>query len=114
MSLRSRRILYLVLTLLCLMGVTQAQADGIEDFVNQQFDKSGFVDSIDVTANTIVVDDRLYFFSANTPVFDVARKTNSGIRSLSNQMKIGFKTRTLKQPTAPYQQQIIRIWILPQ
>jgi hypothetical protein len=113
MSIRNRRFFSSIVSALCLLAATAVQADGIEDYINQQFDKTGYVNSLDTSANTVVIDDRLYFLSSNVPVFDMTAKTSVNINAVTSLDKIGFKTRALKKPTAPYDQQITRIWILP-
>ena len=89
------------------------QADGIQDFVLSQLDGKGTVNSVDASANKIVIDDRLYILSRTVTVFDVTRRTNSSVSDIKPGNTVGFKAEPLPKPTAPYNQVIVKIWILP-
>lgn len=96
-----------------LMGLATAQADGLQEFVLSQLDGKGKVDSISVGDRRIVIGDRSYVMSRNTSVFDVSRKRNASLRDIKAGDLVGFRSRPLPKPTAPYDQSIVKLWILP-
>ena len=65
---------------------TTAYADGLKDFVLSQLDGKGTVSSVNTNSNRIVIDDVSY---------------------------VVFRAKPLPNPTAPYDQNIVKIWILP-
>lgn len=93
--------------------IATANADGLQDYVVSKLDGQGTVDSINVAAKQIVINDRSYVLSRNVTVFDVKNRRNSSIDRIKVGDTVGFKSRALPQPTAPYDQLIIKIWILP-
>lgn len=93
--------------------ITSAGADSLQDFVLSKLDGKGTVDSINVDEGTIVVNDRSYTLASNVTVFDVKNRRNSSIDQVKAGDSIGFKSRPLAQPTAPYDQLIVKIWVLP-
>jgi hypothetical protein len=96
-----------------LMCLATAQADGLQEFVLSQLDGKGTVDSINTHDNRIVIGDRTYVMSRNTSVFDVSRKRNASVRDIKAGDMVGFRSRPLPKPTAPYDQSIVKLWILP-
>ena len=96
-----------------LMLVATAGADSLQDFVLTKLDGKGTVDSINAQTSQIVINDRSYKLSRNVTVFDVRNRRNSSVDDIKAGDTVGFKSRPLPQPTAPYDQLIIKIWILP-
>ena len=96
-----------------LLPLTLAQADGLQEFVLSQLDGKGTVDSIDVSRQQIVIDDRSYVISRGTTVFDVVNRKNVSLDGIKAGDVVGFKSKPLAKPTAPYDQSLIKIWILP-
>ncbi|NOZ52565.1 MAG: hypothetical protein GXP08_05390 [Gammaproteobacteria bacterium] len=110
--LKLKGMLLLTITMV-LFTLNSAVADELKDFLLSQLDGKGMVDAINVRKHTIIIEDRLYYLSKNVNVFDIRRKTHVSINRLRPRNKIGFKTSALKKPTAPYDQLITRIWLLP-
>ena len=96
-----------------LLPLTLAHADGLQEFVLSQLDGKGIVDSVDVSGQQIVIDDRSYVISRSTTVFDVNRKRSLSLDGIKAGDVVGFKAKPLTKPTAPYDQSLIKIWILP-
>ena len=96
-----------------LLVMATANADSLQDFVLTKLDGKGTVDSINVGSKSIVIDDRQYVLSNNVTVFDVKNRKNSSIDNVKTGDTVGFKSKALSEPTAPYDQLIIKIWILP-
>lgn len=109
----SKKGLWLGLMLILLLPFATAQADGIQNFVLSKLDGKGTVDNINVAENRIVIDDRLYILSGNVTVFDLNRRNNVSVSDIKAGDSIGFKSKPLPKPTAPYDQVIIKLWILP-
>jgi len=101
----------LLLTLALLVGV--AQADGMKDLVRSHLDGKGTVDSVDATNNKIVIADKLYVLSDNVAVFDSIHRQNISVEDIRPGNRVGFKSKPLSKPTAPYDQVIVRLWVLP-
>ena len=97
----------------CFLAIATANADSLQDYVVSKLDGQGTVDSINTQANQIVINDRSYVLSDNTTVFDVKNRRNSSVDKIKVGDTVGFKSKALAQPTAPYDQLIIKIWILP-
>lgn len=98
---------------ICLfISAATASADGIQDYVLTKLDGQGSVDSVDVTNRKIVISDRSYSLSRNVTVFDVSKKRNSSIERVKVGDNVGFKSKPLPNPTAPYDQLIVKLWIL--
>jgi len=89
-----------------------AYSDGLQDLVLSKLDGKGSVDSINVARKTIVVNDRLYSLDNRVTVFDVVNRKNSSIEKVKVGDTVGFKSKALSKPTAPYDQLIVKIWIL--
>ena len=96
-----------------ILPLATAQADGLQEFVLSQLDGRGTVDSVDVSGQRIVIDDRSYTISRSTTVFDVNRKRSVSLDGIKVGDVVGFKAKPLTKPTAPYDQSLIKIWILP-
>lgn len=96
-----------------LLPLTLAQADGLQEYVLSQLDGKGTVDSINVSGQQIVIDDRSYVISRSTTVFDINNKRSVSLDGLKVGDLVGFKAKPLTKPTAPYDQSLIKIWILP-
>ena len=109
----NRKGLILGLLFGLLLPLTLAQADVLQEFVNSQLDGKGTVDSINVSNKQIVIDDMLYVISRGTTVFDVNVKRSVSLDSIKPGDRVGFKSKPLAKPTAPYDQSLIKIWILP-
>ncbi|MGD8560138.1 MAG: hypothetical protein PVH04_10765 [Gammaproteobacteria bacterium] len=92
---------------------TTVNADGLKDFVLSQLDGKGTVSSVNTTDNRIVIDDVSYVVSRTTTVFNVAQKRNGSLRDVQPGDSVGFRAKPLPRPTAPYDQNIVKIWILP-
>jgi len=90
-----------------------AHADGLQEFVLSQLDGKGTVDSVDVSGQRIVIDDRSYVVSRSTTVFDVNKKRSVSLDGIKVGDAVGFKAKPLTKPTAAYDQSLIKIWILP-
>ena len=89
-----------------------AYSDGLQDLVLSKLDGKGSVDSINVARKTIVVNDRLYSLDNRVTVFDVVNRKNSSIDKVKVGDTVGFKSEPLSKPTAPYDQLIVKVWIL--
>lgn len=87
--------------------------NGLKDFVLSKLDGKGTVSSIDVQNLHIVIDDVVYVISRHTTVFDVNKKTRVYLDDIKGGDSVGFKAKPLARPTAPYDQAIVKIWILP-
>jgi len=109
----NKKSLWATLLVGYLLAVTSANADSIQDFVLSKLDGKGTVDSIDLLTDRIVINDRSYKLSGNVTVFDVKNSRNSSVDKIKVGDSVGFKSRPLPQPTAPYDQLIIKLWILP-
>lgn len=109
----NKKHIWAMLIVSYLVLVATAGADSLQDFVLTKLDGKGTVDSINAQTNKIVIDDRSYSLSGNVTVFDVRNKRNSSIENIKVGDSVGFKSRPLPQPTAPYDQLIIKLWILP-
>ena len=109
----NKKRLWSVLLVSCLLMVSAAHADSLQDFVLTKLDGKGTVDSIDLGSMSIVINDRSYQLSDNVTVFDVANRRNSSVENIKTGNSVGFKSRPLPNPTAPYDQLIVKIWILP-
>ncbi len=109
----NKKGLWSVLLVSYLLAMSTANADSLQDFVLTKLDGKGTVDSINVDSMSIVIDDRSYTLSDNVTVFDVKNRRNSSIENVKPGNSVGFKSRPLSKPTAPYDQLIIKIWILP-
>lgn len=96
-----------------LLPLTVAHADSLQEFVLSQLDGKGTVDSVDVPGQRIVIDDRSYVISRGTTVFDVNNKKSISLDGIKIGDVVGFKAKPLTKPTAPYDQSLIKIWILP-
>ena len=96
-----------------LMCLTTANADGIQEFVLSQLDGKGTVSSVNAQNSQIVIDDVLYEVSRTTTVFDVNRKKSVSLSNIKPGDSVGFRSKPLPKPTAPYDQSIIKMWILP-
>jgi len=96
-----------------LLPLTVAHADGLQEYVLSQLDGKGTVDSVDVSGQRIVIDDRAYVISRSTSVFDVNKKRSVSLDGIKAGDAVGFKAKPLTKPTAPYDQSLIKIWILP-
>ncbi|WP_455199901.1 hypothetical protein [Kaarinaea lacus] len=96
-----------------LLSLTAAHADGLEEFVMSQLDGKGTVDSINVAGKQLVIDDRSYVISRSTTVFDVNNRKRVSLDGIKAGDTVGFKSKPLSKPTAPYDQSLIKIWILP-
>jgi uncharacterized protein (AIM24 family) len=96
-----------------LLPLTVAHADGLQEYVLSQLDGKGTVDSVDVSGQRIVIDDRSYVISRSTSVFDVNKKRSMSLDGIKVGDIVGFKAKPLTKPTAPYDQSLIKIWILP-
>ncbi len=103
---------YMVLITI-LLPFSLAHADGLQEFVLTQLDGKGTVDSIDLPGSKIVIDDISYVLSRGTTVFDVNNRKRVSLDGLKPGDFVGFKSKALKKPTAPYDQSLIKIWILP-
>jgi len=103
----------LSLLLALLLPLTIAQADGLQEFVLSQLDGKGTVDSINVSGQQLVIDDRTYVISRSTTVFDVNNRKRVSLDGIKAGDIVGFKSKPLAKPTAPYDQSLIKIWILP-
>jgi len=101
----------LLLTLALMFGI--AQADGMKDLVRGQLDGKGIVDSVDASNNSIVIEDKLYVLSDNVAVFDSIHRQNISADDIKTGSRVGFRSKPLSKPTAPYDQEIVRLWILP-
>jgi hypothetical protein len=101
----------LLLTMALSVAVTNA--DGLQDYVLSKLDGKGTVDSINVAAKNIVIDDQLFALSRTTTVFDVKKRRNSSLENIKQGDRVGFKSKPLSKPTAPFDQLIIKMWILP-
>ena len=109
----NRKGLILGLLFGLLLPLTLAQADVLQEFVNSQLDGKGTVNSINVSSKQIVIDDMLYVISRGTTVFNVNVKRSVSLDSIKPGDRVGFKSKPLSKPTAPYDQSLIKIWILP-
>lgn len=109
----NRKGLTLALLFGLLLPLTFAHADGLQEFVLSQLDGKGSVDSIDVSSKQIVIDDRSYVISRSTTVFDVNNRKRVSLDGIKPGDSVGFKSKPLTKPTAPYDQSLIKIWILP-
>lgn len=109
----NKKGLWSVLLVSYLLVTATANADSLQDFVLSKLDGKGSVDSINVDSMSIVIDDRSYVLSNNVTVFDVKNRKNSSIENVKVGDSVGFKSKALAVPTAPYDQLIIKIWILP-
>jgi hypothetical protein len=96
-----------------LLPLTVAHADSLQEFVLSQLDGKGRVDSVDVSGQRIVIDDRTYVISRSTTVFNVNNKRSVSLDGIKAGDVVGFKARPLTKPTAPYDQSLDKIWILP-
>ena len=96
-----------------LLPLAVVHADGLQEYVLSQLDGKGTVDSVDVSGKRIVIDDRSYVISRNTTVFDVNKKRSVSLDGIQVGDAVGFKAKPLTKPTAPYDQSLIKIWILP-
>jgi len=96
-----------------LLPLTLAHADGLQEFVLSQLDGKGTVDSISLTSQQIVIDDRSYVISRGTTVFDVNNRKRVSLDGIKPGDVVGFKSKPLSKPSAPYDQSLIKIWILP-
>jgi len=103
----------MVFLIMVLLSTNTAATDDLKRFIVSQLDGRGTVDVINVDARIIIVDDRLYQLSKNINVFDVKHKTNVRVGRIRAGNHVGFKTSALKKPTAPYDQLITKIWLLP-
>lgn len=109
----NKKGIWLGLMLAVALPIAAAHADGLKDFVLTQLDGKGTVDNINVDTHVITINDKSYTLSRNVTVFDVVHRTNSSIDSVKLGDNVGFKAQPLPQPTAPYDQLIIKLWILP-
>ena len=109
----NRKSIWATLLVSYLLVIATANADSIQDFVLSKLDGKGTVDSIDLQADRIVINDRSYKLSSNVTVFDVKNSRNSSVDKIKVGDTVGFKSKPLPQPTAPYDQLIIKLWILP-
>ena len=109
----NKKGLWLGMLLALLLPLAVAQADGVKDFVLSQLDGKGTVDSIDVDGRSIVINDRTYTLSRSATVFNVVRRTNSAIDNINAGDNVGFKAKPLPKATAPYDQLIVKLWVLP-
>ena len=103
----------LSLLLALVLLATTVHADGLEEFVLSQLDGKGTVDSINVSGKQLVIDDRTYVISRSTTVFDVNTRKRVSLDGVKAGDSVGFKSKPLSKPTAPYDQSLIKIWILP-
>ena len=110
---QNKKGLWLGMLLAILLPVTVAQADSLKEFVLSQLDGKGTVDNVNVDERKIVIDDSSYSLSKNVTVFNVVRKTNASVDDIKKGDSVGFKSQPLPNPTAPYDQLIIKLWILP-
>lgn len=95
-----------------LLVMATANADSLQDFVLTKLDGKGNVDSINVDSMSIVINDRSYVLSNSVTVFNVKSRTNSSIGKVKSGDSVGFKSKALAVPTAPYDQLIEKIWVL--
>jgi len=109
----NKKSVWVTLFVSYLLLVATAGADGLKDFVLSKLDGKGTVDNITPGANTIVINDVTYTLSSNVTVFDVKNRRNSSIDNIKVGDSVGFKAKPLPQPTAPFDQLIIKLWILP-
>jgi hypothetical protein len=109
----NRKRIVLGLAFGLLLPLALARADGLQDFVLTQLDGKGTVDSIDAASQKIVIDDRSYVIASDATVFDVNTRRNLSIDGIKAGNVVGFKSKPLAKPTAPYDQSLIKIWILP-
>ena len=109
----NKKGLWLGVLFAVLLPIAVAQADSLKEFVLSQLDGKGTVDSINVDAHSIVINDRAYTLSKNVTVFNVVRRTNASVDDIKAGDNVGFKAKPLSKPTAPYDQLIIKLWILP-
>lgn len=109
----NKKSFWSVLLVSYLLVISSASADSLQDFVLTKLDGKGSVDSISVDSMNIVIDDRTYKLANNVTVFDVKKRRNSSIDKIKVGDAVGFKSRPLPVPTAPYDQLIVKIWILP-
>lgn len=109
----NRKSFWSLLLVSYLLVTATANADSLQDFVLSKLDGKGTVDSINVDSMTIVVNDRSYSMTDNVTVFDVKNRRNSSIDKIKVGDTVGFKSRPLSKPTAPYDQLIVKMWILP-
>jgi len=96
-----------------LLPLTVTHADSMKDFVLTQVDGRGTVDSINVSGQKIVIDDRSYVIAHGTAVFDVNTRRSVSLDDIKAGDAVGFKSKPLAKPTAPYDQSLIKLWILP-
>jgi len=109
----NRRYFMSALLASCLLYLSSAGADSLEDYIRTKLDGKGTVDSIDLNQNHIVINDRLYILASGVTVFDVKKNRDSSIDKIKVGNAVGFDSEPLPKPTAPYDQLIVRIWILP-
>ena len=95
------------------LAIATANADSLQDYVVSKLDGQGTVDSINAAAKQVVINDRSYVLSSNVTVFDVKNRRNSSVGDIKVGDSVGFKSKALSEPTAPYDQLIIKMWILP-
>ena len=101
------------LLLMLALVASVAQADGMKELVLSHLDGKGTVDSIDATNNKIVIADKLYVLSDNVAVFDSIHRQNISVDDIKSGNRVGFRSKPLSKPTAPYDQVIVRLWVLP-
>jgi len=95
------------------LAVSVTHADGIKDLALTHLDGKGTVDSIDASNDKIVINDKLYFLAEHVSVFDAAHRRNSSVEDIKPGNSVGFTSKPLSNPTAPYDQMIVRLWIMP-
>jgi len=105
--------LWMGLVLALAMVFSAAQADGIRELVTSKLDGKGSVDRVDETASSIVIDDKLYVLSDNVTVFDAIHRRNVAVGDIKPGNMVGFRSKPLPKPTAPYDQVIVKLWIMP-
>ena len=103
----------LIVLFVCLIPFAMAHADSLQEFVLTQLDGKGTVNSVDLTKSKIVIDDLSYVIARGTTVFNVNNRKRISLDGLKPGDYVGFKSKALKEPTAPYDQKLIKIWILP-
>jgi hypothetical protein len=108
----NKKSFWSVLLVSYLLVIASANADSLEDFVTSKLDGKGTVDNINVDSKSIVINDRSYVLSNTVTVFDVNKRKNTSIENVKVGDSVGFKSKALAEPTAPFDQLIEKIWIM--
>ena len=79
-----------------------------EWYPKQGFEHYGTVDDVNAADNSVIVGDRLYFYSDRTVVHSLS-ETSDSLARLRTGVRIGFTY----DENAKGQKQLIEIWLLP-